>query len=1430
MAERSRPGKGKTGDSSLVQSLHTLDLGFNELSNYVHYSKNKHKVVLNIPQSVEIDDLVQHLDDVCSEILHDWSSIQKGKSELLNTFNENVATVMRVLVNITFLFDSDNFPAHERLPRYFVNNEGLNQRIVQLCISWVVELESKDYKENDVCAIFTNMVTVLHNYVSHEFKQHKKPFCSHFLVNPKLSDFISASIDAVTGKLGSDGTIRNRLQQLCVEFWNAIVNWNIVDDQRFNKLRNVFINHPKMKELTEFLSKRIERRDEESIYFLTLLFESSEYLTLFLKEYDDVRRKCMDAIFNSLNILLTKLDLAKNPHVMLMENLVSIAGNREGRSFLLKDYSRQLLELLAQFISKFDKLYDRYKALTEEKPEEESELQGLNKLLGHFFRFYGSCHDERCQLVQAILDHFNSSRGVAKVLAHIKVFSNFPKVQRNESVELIDVEHYMKFLAAIKQRGGVAEEAKQSSNAATDALNRSKSSSGNVKLKTEESPQNVKIAVAPSARSQEEANAAPSNTASNAQHVDKEKSKEKHRMNTDSAAAAPEEPSTVTVDKENQSEAERSSLIRDEENAKESKQLQEPDDTVKPSPTNGANVDMDVEKRKERAGLLLASMVASQDLDANPSGSKAGPSAVDEKESAEAMREKKSAEALLGLFDAVPITQGNVMSEIVSASSKKRKESNSKDNSLERIAKRLNSQKENMQLEDSNMVQNTSSVDSQDLLLSSSKEAQIIRTLFSPKEKAKKKDAVWRAYVSNNWEDDEFLFEPLSSPEFIDPAEYESDENSNDIRAQCNIYLKNSQNTKSLDTEERKSREPMTFEINTSWARNPDLQRSGKSDMKSSMAGISTAYPSLSGDMLHQLAKKMRPDSPSSSRGEMGGLKSSSDSNFSRSQKTAAEALCSDVSREVLRKKVANYIPVQQSKAGQERGESQLPFGGSVSMAKSGGSPKGSGIGDRSSIPSLIDSVGENSWQDKVAQVASFNSIASRAAVSSASYLLSKGKSGNAAEILSRQTSRQIQDLMKDSRASSQEASRSDAKSSNQYAGLVGSQGIPASQLASAYQQIQLQQAASQSKNILQLSKAATAFPVQSTGSLFTIPYIQHNATQSLFAAAAATSASHTKKRNSMKHVEIANMIHTYSKTVQQFQNRQYLACMQVPTLNLGARTGLTLGAFPNPSFLTAHNLFAKIGHLSNAAASLQVLQQAQAKSQQQQSKQQAQQKLSQQNTSQPPAQTQQQQQQQQQSQQQSSQQHQASQQQQQQLQHQKQKQDSPQQPQQQQPQQQQGSSSQPSGSSASPPAGGQQGSSQATHESTSQQLPSQTGTGPKNPLGSVGGQQSLGQGQPFLNLRQSLTGLQQYGPALNIALAAGRGSLPLGVTRGVAGSLFTDSSFTLGGQQRLGSATAQSVLGESMLSAMSGSSSREGVIDLTQEETAPDSGSSTGQ
>ena len=744
------------------------------------------------------------------------------------------------------------------------------------------------------------------------------------------------------------------------------MNWNIVDDQRYNKLRNVFIKHPRMKDLTEFLSKRIERKDEESIYFLTLLFESSDFLSLFL-EYDDVRRKCMDAIFNSLTILFTKLDLAKNPHIMLMENLVSIAGIREGRSFLLKDHSRQLLELIAQFISKFDKLYERYKAFTDETPEEGSELQGLSKLFGHFFRFYGSCHDERCHLVQAILDHFNSSRGVAKVLAHVQVFSNLPTLRKNECFDLVDVEHYAKFLAAVKQRGGVEEEAKQSG-AIPDALNRSKStSSTNIKVKLEDFLYTAKSGSAQSNRSNEDGSAAQSSTAIDVPSEEREKGNDKHNDSGN------QELIDLDMEQEKTTDAESNSLSHDDETAKASKAQPETDQPMASNSMNGTNDEMDVEKRKERAGLLLASMVASQGPEA-ASSSKAGPSEPEDKESAEALREKKSAEALLGLFDAVPITQGNVMSDIISASSKKRKEVTMKENSLERLAKRLNSQKENMKLDDPNTAQTSAAMDSPDLLLNSSKEAQIIRTLFSPKEKAKKKDAVWRAYVSNSWEDDEFLFEPLSSPEFIDPAEYESDENSNDLKPQCNVYLgmKNSQSAKSHgETEERRAREPISFEMNASWARNLEAQRSGKPELKSSMSGISTSYPSLSSDMLHQLAKKMRPESPSSSRAEIDGLKAS-ESNFSRSQRTAAEALCGDVSRDELRKKVANYFPVLQQKSGQDRGDGQLPFGASMSMSKSdtnrGGSPKGSGVGDRSSIPSLIDKVGDSSWQDKVAK------------------------------------------------------------------------------------------------------------------------------------------------------------------------------------------------------------------------------------------------------------------------------------------------------------------------------------------------------------------------------------------------------------------------------------------------------------------------------
>jgi len=71
---------------------------------------------------------------------------------------------------------------------------------------------------------------------------------------------------------------------LAVGFWNAIVNWNIVDEVRFSELRGVFTQHAKLKELLDFILRRVDRKDEESIYFLTLLFDADDFILRFIAD------------------------------------------------------------------------------------------------------------------------------------------------------------------------------------------------------------------------------------------------------------------------------------------------------------------------------------------------------------------------------------------------------------------------------------------------------------------------------------------------------------------------------------------------------------------------------------------------------------------------------------------------------------------------------------------------------------------------------------------------------------------------------------------------------------------------------------------------------------------------------------------------------------------------------------------------------------------------------------------------------------------------------------------------------------------------------------------------------------------------------------------------------------------------------------------
>jgi hypothetical protein len=272
----------RVAETTLSRNLRALDYNYGDLCRYIGYSKNKQKVVAIVPDCGEgagqlhIEDLVSRLNEICAEVAAEWHNHDRRKEAAVANFNTSLASILRILVNVTFLFDSSKYPQHLRLPSLFVGNDKLNQHIIQLCMSWVLELRTKDYRSNETGAMLTNLVTLLHNYVSHEFAETQKPFCKLFLSQAKLAEFLRALADLVVCKLGTDLVLRNSLQQVCVEFWNAVVNWNIVDEARFTELRAVFIQHTKLKDLLEFVLRRVERKDEESIYFLTLLFDAEQ--------------------------------------------------------------------------------------------------------------------------------------------------------------------------------------------------------------------------------------------------------------------------------------------------------------------------------------------------------------------------------------------------------------------------------------------------------------------------------------------------------------------------------------------------------------------------------------------------------------------------------------------------------------------------------------------------------------------------------------------------------------------------------------------------------------------------------------------------------------------------------------------------------------------------------------------------------------------------------------------------------------------------------------------------------------------------------------------------------------------------------------------------------------------------------------------------
>mmetsp|Transcript_33517 Transcript_33517/g.79107 ORF Transcript_33517/g.79107 Transcript_33517/m.79107 type:complete len:1224 (-) Transcript_33517:97-3768(-) len=466
MADNKKTGRVapvRTRDTKeTLRTLKSLDYSYDDLARFVTYSK-KQRVLVVIPPEVEIDDLVQHLDSICCDIMADWQSLQRLCPESMANFNTMLGSLLRVLVNVTFLFDNDKYPQHARLPTLFVGCDTLNEHIVHMCISWVLDLRIRDYKYNETGATLTNLITLLHNYVSYEFAEDKKRFCTLLLAHGRLPAFLCVTVDLVVGRVGTDVVLRNSLQQVCVEFWNAIVNWNIAEDARFKELRRVFAKHLKLKELMDLLIKRVHSRDEESIYFVTLLFDAEEFVSRFLaEELQDTRKKCLDVVISECTGVLTDLTLAANPLVLLFETLISIAHDDNGRAVLLGEHEKPFLELILKFVDRFEQIVEIGAESSDEDGEPDgTEAQSAKKLLGLVFRLYGAMHEKNHLFLERLLAHFSGQKGMSLLRSHLQAFHADPLLRNNDIIETEDVDRFYLLFVALKKRlqeHGVEEE------------------------------------------------------------------------------------------------------------------------------------------------------------------------------------------------------------------------------------------------------------------------------------------------------------------------------------------------------------------------------------------------------------------------------------------------------------------------------------------------------------------------------------------------------------------------------------------------------------------------------------------------------------------------------------------------------------------------------------------------------------------------------------------------------------------------------------------------------------------------------------------------------------------------------------------------------------------------------------------------------------
>ena len=260
-------------------------------------------------------------------------------------------------------------------------------------------------------------------------------------------------------------SVSNQVIPVCaaVEFWNAIVNWNIAEDGRFEELRRVFAKHLKLKDLMELMIKRVQSQDEESIYFLTLLFDSDEFVTRFLTdEMEETRMRCIELVISECMGLLTNLNLKENPVVLIFETLISVANCEKGRACLLTQHLKPFLELILKFVDTFERIV-QIGASSRDDESEGSQGQRAKKLLGLVFRLYGSMHDESNLFLERLMEYFPGGEGGSRLRGHLQAFHADPLLRNNDMLETEDVDRFYLLFVSLKKRlrdQGVEEEAR----------------------------------------------------------------------------------------------------------------------------------------------------------------------------------------------------------------------------------------------------------------------------------------------------------------------------------------------------------------------------------------------------------------------------------------------------------------------------------------------------------------------------------------------------------------------------------------------------------------------------------------------------------------------------------------------------------------------------------------------------------------------------------------------------------------------------------------------------------------------------------------------------------------------------------------------------------------------------------------------------------